>query len=240
MMIDPKRIEAGLTPSGFRLAYFDSATLAVVFFRRRNDELFERIAIGQGRQRGQEWGQIVDAGVEATIVPGRTALKGMAEVACIMEVASDSRGSTSLEAPEDARRWEDALIKAGPPRAKAFADEVGPSLLESTKVQRESVKRYGELIGFDHNPQQLVQELNDRATPRQRSEVDRILKTPIVWIFGGRIYYELAALTIALCAAEVKGNPEWFWGIDPAQSTDRRLMIELQILASRFAHEPGW
>jgi len=240
MIINPDRIKTALAGEDFQLAYFCEATWDIVYYRKRSPSLFERIAIHQGWRRGQQMGQVVSASVECSIVPGRTALKGMAEVSCITEIASDAgRGSTVLESSTDARTWEDALIAVGPARASSFAGEVGAALLEETKDDRCAVQRYEQIITIDRDLNELRQTLRSRASPEQQSVVDQILKCRIRWIPEGRIYYELAALTVVLCAADVGPTVRWYVGLDPEDGRNA-LGRQLQILASRFANEPGW
>src|SRR5437016_441907 len=107
MKIKPKRIVAGLTLQGFQLGFSEEGWTEFVFVRKHGPDLFERISVGQGYQRGGRVGDIVSASVECAITPGRTALKGMAEVECLTEIASDPKtGWTALAGEPDAIDWE--------------------------------------------------------------------------------------------------------------------------------------
>ena len=81
-----------LENSGFFLSYEDKDASEVVFARLGGDELFDRIRVSYDIGR---LGMAASAGVELSIVPGRTALKSLCVHRSLVKAATDvERGLT--------------------------------------------------------------------------------------------------------------------------------------------------
>ncbi len=65
-------------------------------------------------------------------------------------------------------------------------------------------------------------------------------KQRIVVIPNGVVWYEAAALAVAIYQNEVERQADRFDGKRADDPHDRGLMLRLQVLASHLAHEPGW
>jgi hypothetical protein len=242
MKINPKRIVDRLGQHGFQLAYFDEGWSQFVSIRKQAPELFSGISIRQGWERGGKLGDIVSASVRCAISPGRTALKGMAEVKCLFEVASDREtGSTTLVGAEDALQWEAKLIAIAPSRAAAFADQVGEELLSKTSEARTAAKKYLERCqSAGSTTEEMLSRLKSQADENQLREAKRILGQSIIWNENQQVFYEIAALAISLFVGEVEGDEKWLVGREADSGTDRGLLIRTQLMASKLMGEPGW
>jgi hypothetical protein len=242
MRISLQRLGRDLAANGFQLSYFDEVTLEVLFVKPFSRELFGRIQIGQGLERGGKAGDIVSAGVQCSIVPGRTFLKGMGEHRCLTEVATDpSRGSSKLTNDVEVQSWEARLGVIGPQQAESLCADRGPTVVSSTQIVRKiGLECLDACRSLAQDPRQLLAALESQAQSWQLDEYRRILGCPIQMLPNGRLYYEIAVLAIVMYSGELKGDSSWFIGINPDSATDRDLMILIQFMASILAGEPGW
>jgi hypothetical protein len=242
MKIDLKRIAMHLHSAGFEVGFIEQGASHAVFVRKHADGLFARMSIDQGFQRGGRVGDLVGASVACAITPGRTALKGMAEVLCLTEIASEPEtGWTALADKAAGLEWESKFCAVAPTRANEFAARVGPTLLASTKQARDASNQYLERCRlFGPTTQEMLLSMKARMSGRQESECQRIMKRPIICIPNGKEFYDVAVHAIALYAGEVEGDPHWFEGKKPDFDDDRGPMIRLQFIASKLAMEPGW
>jgi len=244
MKIDPKRILDRLAPQGFQLAFVDEGWSGFSLVRKHRKDLFEQIRIGQGSQRGGQLGDQVEAGVQCAIVPGQTALKGMAEYVPLIEIASETEtGWTKLANEADAVQWESKLFAVAPLRVVELANEVGDELLSRTSEARTAATEYlAKCYAAGSTPLEMLSKLTAQADDSHLSEANRVLSRPIICIPDGRVFYHVAALAISLFAREVEGDKNWLVGREPNtwKWEDRGLMVRLQIMASKLACEPGW
>jgi hypothetical protein len=244
MKINPQRLLNGLGSQGFQFAYSEEEWSSFVLVRAHTNCLFEQIRIGQGSQRGGRVGDQVEAGVQCAIVPGRTALKGMAEYVPLTEIASDVHtGWTKLVTQAEAIAWESKLIEAAPIRATELANQVGDALLSRTGEARGAANQYlARCAAVGSTPQEMLNKLTSQADQFMLHEAKRIVSRPIVCIPDGALFYQVAALAISLFSEEIEGDKNWLVGREPdaASEEDRGLMVRLQVMASRLACEPGW
>jgi hypothetical protein len=242
MKIDPQQIIDGLSLHGFQFSYRDDRWHEFVVVKKRGSELFERISIHQGRQSGGKIGDVVSAYVECAITPGRTALKGMAEVECLSEIANDpERGCAKLAGSLDARQWETKLIATAPARAAAFADSVGPQLLASTSDPRNAAAKYlARCRAAGSTPEGMLSHLGSQANDGQLRRSQRIASGSIIWNHEHLDFYEIAALAITLFFEEVEGDKYWLVGPDGETTKDPGLRFRMQLIAGQLIGEPGW
>jgi hypothetical protein len=241
MRVNLDRLSERMGATGYCLSYFDASTLEIVFVKPFSDEIFSRVQVTQGWERSGTAGDIVSAGVECSIVPGRTFLKGMGTRRCLIEVAGDPiRGSTKIANDAEALAWEEMLSKIGPQQADLLCAEHSSVLISSTAAIRRIAQWCLDACRkYKSGPKSLLAAMEAQAQEWQFSEYRRILNSPIQVIPDGRIYYQIAVLSIVLYSGEAKGDRRWFESKNP-DSADRELMILIQFMSSILAGESGW
>lgn len=241
MIISPNRIERHLAHASFRLSYSSATTGDSVFARRVGPTLFERISVE--RATTQKQGRKVDllgASAECTIVPGRTAVKGLA-VAEYLRLPSCSRtGHATIMHDEDAARWLAEMSAAGPLAARAACLKHGETLMASTAEVRKTAAAYLQKLPAHCDIEQAIASLRGQATDSQCAQAAAWLSQRIIVIPGAAKLYEAACLLISLFQDDVEGEIGRFIGKEADDVPDRRLMLRLQYLASRIANETGW
>jgi len=225
MMIKPERIEKLLASEGFCLGWVSNTERRAVFVRRSSlQKLFEMIDIHCGGKRGEA----LPADVLVSVTRGRAAGDGEREL--LMELANTSRGYFMANTREEASRWEERMAAIAPGRAEALARAKGLDLLKRTESARAAAKKYMALMPEEPVFEYLEHQLEQRATPEQRVEAERLARWPgVMWIPGGDAVYHAATLAIVLHGSVVEGREKPFWGHDPLKD-DRELMQRIQIL----------
>jgi hypothetical protein len=242
MIIDPGRIEGTLKHAGFRLSYFSNTSGETFLARRAAPSLFEGVSVGRSTQSltdGQNF-DLVGTSVYCSIVPGRTALKGLAIAEFLPLPSCDRNGSAPIRSEDDGVRWLGELAAAAPVAATESRRRHGEALLASTAEVRETAESYMRQIPKDQNIAQCVATLRSQASNQQRDAAVEWCKQRIVVIPNGVAFYEAAALAIAIYQDEVERQVSRFVGKRADDPHDRGLMLRLQVLASHLAHEPGW
>ena len=241
MTIEPNRIEQCLAYSGFRLSYYSPTSGETFLARRVEQSLFEYVHVGRAIQEHDD-GTVADLMSEfvgCSVVPGRTALKGLA-IAEYLPLPTLSDAHIGNE--EDARRWLEEFAAAAPSKARAARQRHGESLLTSTREIRQVAADY--LWRLPNRESSSVSDhlefLRSKASPRQQAEAQCWCKQRVIVIPGGERIYEAAALLIAIHQDEVEHSPSLFDGKRADDICDRGLMLRLQLLASHIACEPGW
>jgi hypothetical protein len=241
MKISIDRIGKKLKGDGFELAFFNKISYEIDFVRRFSRDLFERIEIHQGYQRGGKKGDVVSASVACSIVPGETFLKGMGETRCLTEIAAEPDGWTFLSGKADAEKWEDQLARVGPQQAHAMCVEHGPRIASSTLAVRDLGRGCLESCRkLAASPKELLAAINSQAQGWQLEEWKRILRCRVPVFPNEDLFHEIAVLAIVVHSGKLKGDARWFVGKDPDSAEDRELMILIQFMASILAGEPAW
>jgi hypothetical protein len=226
-----ERLAHQLAPLGFvRGPTVERGSDRTAFVRGYPDELFGSISISQGF--GGEAAYSLGASVYCAVVPGWTAVKGLASAECITELGESGWADISDE--NDALEWEARLLTCGPRKLDDYVRAVGPDLLRKTADIRAAAREYG-ARGKDRS----LAELRSAATAAQLQDATAVLDLWVILIPDGGDYYESAALLIAMYADEVEQRPARIRERDGEFPSDD-LMGLLQILASRLSNEPGW
>ena len=187
--------------------------------------------------------QIIDfvgTSVYCCVVPGRTALKGLAVADFLRLPSCDHRGSAPILGEGEAASWLGELAAAAPLAATEVRLRHGESLLASTAEIRDAAERYMQRIPLDLDIAQCIVALRSQASDQQRAAAAEWCKQRIVVIPNGVVWYEAAALAVAIYQNEVERQADRFDGKRADDPHDRGLMLRLQVLASHLAHEPGW
>jgi len=241
MTIPPGRISDRLGSAEFRLSYFSDVSGFCMVAKRAASSLFECVGVTRGtRREGGRLLDVVGADVQCSVVPGRTAVKGLAVSDYLPLPSCDKTGMAVIAGQADAARWLGELAAAAPAAARASRIANGPALLASTADLLARCAAYLARIPAGRETTDQVSILRDQATEAQRFEADTWCKQKVIIIPDGSIWYEAAALLIAVHQDEVEGQRGLFDAKRADDVRDRRLMLRLQYLASRLANEPGW
>ena len=113
-MIDADHLGTLLLPFGFNIAYIESDVTTVVYIRRNELGIFERLVVLRGTKRSKPPVEIISAGVECSIVPGRTALKGLCIQKHLMVLSEEQQGWSEVRTDDQVRHWQSAFVAIAP------------------------------------------------------------------------------------------------------------------------------
>ncbi|MEZ6128793.1 MAG: hypothetical protein R3C59_08935 [Planctomycetaceae bacterium] len=230
-MMTTTPLEMNLSTHGFVVAYRDDEVNEIVFVRKRMGEAFDRVRLNFSDNE-----KAASAGVEISIVPGRTALKSLCVHRCLIEVATDAeRGISQIHDDASLRALFARISEVAPSKCDILARDELARLLQETSAGRNAATKYLKLI-----EEFGVDTIVDRVTTSAQTEIARIQQHRFVCIPNGEDYYSLALQAIAVGCGQIEGDENWLVGRDADTSADRELMIRLQIMASRLAVETGW
>ncbi|MDX1962864.1 MAG: hypothetical protein SFX18_06915 [Pirellulales bacterium] len=222
-MLDYKSVLAKFSEHGFALSFFEPRCMQFVITRAITNSHFERINFHHNIR-----GDKIAAGLELTIVPGRTALKGLGYYRSFIEAAQDKlTGYSSLDSKADRSAFIDRCEKEYFSAIKQFAGDCLTILLDNSKNARNAAAKY-----LEYHP-------NVTYTFNINEQVNRILNQQVVCIPNGELCYKQAIALIAQYCGVVEGDPNWLTK-RTVYSHKRELMVRVQIMASRIANEPGW
>ncbi len=247
MMLSERRISRLLQTQQFELVSFSKVGRSAIFARQGPaDHLFERVRFKCQGSRGEA----VVAWVEASVVHGTNATKGLLELELLAELGHVKErvdkygcwvpgyGRAIVETTDEAKDWERRFAEVAPQQAAILAREKGPGLLAATTACRVAAEEVRERLGDLQDLQTSCSRLEHRASPEQRREVRRLAKWPgVLQIPCAEVLYEIATTGIVLCAPNITSlrvNIE----ADPLNSTD--LMWLIQILVDRIIIETAW
>lgn len=230
-MRNTRSLERFFEMHGFVVSYKDPVIGELVFVRRRTEEAFDRVSIKLSQ------GELFStAGVEVSIVPGRTALKSLCIYRTLAEASDDGKsGSSSIKGVREFPAFLGRVSQYAIEKVDQLAHDDLAGLLSRTMVARKASQSYLKLI--DSLGEGTIA---DRVPNDLREEIDRILQENIVCIPNGQQFYALALQAIAVGCGEIEGDNRWLVGRNADTADDRSLMVRLQIMASRLAKETGW
>lgn len=230
-MIDTTALEKDLYDEAFAVAFREHHNAGVVLVRRRGTVAFDRI-----RLAFFDDGKAASAGVEISVVPGRTALKSLCVHRCLIEVATNKElGITPLVGPDGQRLFFKQIRDVASRQCDVLARDALDGLLQQTERARIASTRYLDLISLlgEHG-------ISKRVSAMGQREIDRIRQQQFVCIPNGSHFYVLALQAIVVGCGEIEGDDQWLVGKNADSQTERELMMRLQIMASRLAGERGW
>jgi hypothetical protein len=227
-MFSKRRIERGLKPLGFFVA-FECSTEILLVRRGKVDGLFEGVRCVAGKHRGGKWGDIAHANAELRLTPGQ--FPAMVETETITTWADTKQLA-------QARSWEHVVIESASDKIQALQATKGKELRARTAAARAASDRYMQLVNLSIPTGRLIEELKDKLSKEEKSEANRIASVPGIICLPERTSYDLASMLIAHHAGEVEGDPALLWGKDPYKEPE--LLLRIRILASRIYQEPGW
>jgi hypothetical protein len=241
MTISPDLIVRALQHASFRLSYFSESSGLTVVARRVRPDLFERVGVSRATQRqgGRELDR-VSAFVQSSVVPGRTAVKGLAVSEHLPLPSCDVRGHSTVSNENDASRWLEEVSATAPTAASAARLRYGEALLAATSQLREAGDAYMQRLPAGKSMTAVLEVLRLQATDSQHAEAVAWKQDRICLIPNGGVWYEAACLLIAIYQDQVENPPARFLGRRADDAQDRELMLRLQYLASRIANEAGW
>ena len=188
-----KSLARSLNSSGFVLGDYDRHPTEIMFVRKGSLELFERIEVYRAHQRDFS-GFFAGAGVDCSVVPGRTALKGLAEWESLTVAGSDTEGGwTPIANKADFDRWTERLVEVAPIQARDFAERVGPQLLVSTQAARKATRGYLERCARFGSLEETTAALEAIAGGSQVKKAQNMIRAPIIYIPNGKMVYYVAA-----------------------------------------------
>ncbi|MCA9026489.1 MAG: hypothetical protein KDA86_14880 [Planctomycetaceae bacterium] len=245
-MIDADHLGTLLLPFGFNIAYIESDVTTVVYIRRNELGIFERLVVLRGTKRSKPPVEIISAGVECSIVPGRTALKGLCIQKHLMVLSEEQQGWSEIRTDDQVRHWQSAFVAIAPEAVREYASEVGPELLDKTAAARIAVSKYlrkltplsAESINAE-NVHGVLEKLFPDATEEHIESMNKVMKYPMIMIEDGKSLYETVVLAIVRFCDEVESQRNWL-DMHPIAGRDRELMVRIQLMASLLAPEVGW
>lgn len=229
MSISVARIRSILEQDGFVLV--GNNTSGQSSFRRTASQshLFEWIIVDcAGRQHEAVVGSI------ATSVTKCILTKGLMEMRLLDEIAGiEERGWTIVDSIRHAKEWEAQLAKVAPMRSAEMATEVGPDILERTKLARIAVGKYlGSLTHMEDVDIQLKL-LRGQAKQYIVADAERLANWPgVLQVAGAEAQYLLATLCVLYFQRHVEDESFTFMGSDPLEND--QLMWRIQLLADNF------
>jgi hypothetical protein len=234
------KITAALKDLRYCLSY-ESAGGRTVYARRIDEWMFERLYVGRGTRRTDtRTVETLDASVECSIVPGRTAVKGL----CINEflpIATGERsGYTLIDSERRFDAWLSEFCNAAPVMANEVRRKHGEKLLADTAPIRQAATSYLSRIPQSVDLGLPTNSLRAQASPDQLAKLEKWMREPIILIPNGSVFYEIACLLILLNEQDVESAPKNFENCVINDRENRDLMLRIQILASRVANEVGW
>lgn len=231
MIISIKALETQLSLLGFGVSYHEGDTGETVFVRRTGAHSFHRVSTKSNRS-----GTALSAGIEISIVPGRTALKSLCIYRPLTCVAADRESCTTpINSENDVCSFIERVVENAPHEVEILAKNELNRLLSNTFAAREASEKYLAMIDELGND-----EINSVMSTNVAAEIDRIKQQRYVMIPDGAHFYDLALKAIAFGCDKIEGDPNWLHGRDADAWDDRELMIRLQFMASRLANENGW
>lgn len=229
-----REVKSALAPSGFELSYFDDTE--IVMFSLQESSLFHRIRVSLFTS-----GEQLAAGVELSVVPGRTALKSLCIHECLMEAAENSDGTTAIRDSDQLDRFLDRLISWGPTKCNDLERREGLRLKASTQAARLACSKYLERLQGPVGPNAHSSRTDCSVVtePLNEKEVNRILAEWIQCIPDATgVYRDVVQIIVRECD-DVEGVRGWIENRRANSASDRELMMRIQILASILAREPG-
>jgi hypothetical protein len=230
-MYNVRRIADALMPHGFFVA-FEAETETHFVRANVQRQLFERIDVNAGKQRGGKWGDIAFANVLIALTPGPfTSPKGMAEVELLTDWSATKWKEQTLA-------WERIIISSWPQKLDDLSRARADALLARTDATRVAAEKYLEFLDSGLTTVESIAKLSEGATQPELTEARRLSRTEGLICLPERICYDLISLLLARHQDKVESNPKMFWAKSPI--TVPELNWRFQLLASRLYPERGW